>query len=548
MCCFGCSKNSTTLELTDEDFLALIPNEDYRESIQKIDSLIRYGEYSNHRKAILFHEKGRLLANLEKDIEAIGSLKEALYLFNKKNDKKLLAKTNLLLGDSYALLSINDTATIYTNSAYKLYKEIGYKKGEAKTLNSLGHLSFLEGDFQASVNKVKKAITIQQELNDKETLSASYNNLAYILEQTKDFDQAIVYYKKAILLNKKFNRLDTNALRNLGYVYLLKNNIEKCKSLYKEALVIEEKTEKYAIQKEIYDVLIEASLKDKDVKSVSQYISKKDSVNQLLISYDNKEKTKLINTKHKQFITQENLKQELELNKKNKFILGTVLGLILALGLYVFQKNRNSRLQLKQQKLELEQKMLRLQMNPHFVFNTLTAIQKKVFDDNPLEQMTYISKFAKLIRQNFDFVNKEEITLAEDIDALTNYIETQQFRFNNAFTYNINIDDAIEVDYIKIPPMLLQIFVENAIEHGLKPQQKKGELTININKERDFIKFQIIDDGIGYSKKEMPKEHAIDIFKKRLELRKLGEEKLFSIQSLGPNLGTKVIFLLNLEQ
>jgi len=529
LCAFlslSCSDKNRSQQLSDEEFFASISNENFRESIQKINSLIELDEHSNYRRAILFHEKGRLLGQLNKDIEAIASLKEALRLFDKEADTKLIAKTNLLLGDSYAT--------------------INYKQGEAKALNSLGHLSFITGDFSTSADNVKKAIAIQEELNDKEMLSASYNNLGYILEQTEDYDQAIVYYKKAISLNKESNRQDSNALRNLGYVYLLKNDLKQCKLIYKEALAIEEKAEKYGIQKEIYDVLIETSLKDKDIASLSRYISKKDSVSQLLSSYEDAEKAKLINTKYKQFITQENLKQELALNKKNKFILGSVLGLLLALGLYIFQKNRNSRLQLKQQKLELEQKMLRLQMNPHFVFNTLTAIQNKVFDNEPLELMTYISKFAKLIRQNFDFVNKEEITLAEDLDALTNYIETQQFRFNNRFNYTINIDKDIDTSYIKIPPMLLQIFVENAIEHGLKPKENQGELTINIGTEKGFIKFEIIDDGIGYTKKELTEEHAIDIFKKRLTLRQLGEEKLFSIQSLGTNLGTKVAFSLNL--
>ena len=546
-CCISCSKQKGTPPLSDEEFLETISNQDFRASIQQIDSLIKTGKQSSHRKAILLYEKGRLLANLEKDIEAIGSFNEALFLFNQDSDKKLLAKTNMLLGDSYAILSKQDTASFYINSAYKLYKEISNKRGEARTLNSLGHLSFLKGDFLTSANNVKKAIAIQLTLDDNETIAASYNNLGFILEQTEDYDQAILYYKKAILLNNEASILDSNPIRNLGAVYLIKNDINKCISLYKEALIIEEQTEQYSIQKEIYDVLIEASIKDKKIDEVSQFISKKDSISRLLNAYENKERTKLVNTKYKQLVTQENLKRELELNKKNKIILASVLGLFLLFGLFLYQKNRNSRLELKQEKLVLEQKMLRIQMNPHFIFNTLTAIQKKVFDNEPLEQMTYISKFAKLIRQNFDFVNKEEITLAEDLDALINYIETQQFRFNNKFDYTIQIDENIDPTNVNIPPMLLQIFVENAIEHGLKPKTKEGKLVININRENEFIKFDIIDNGIGYKEKETPEEHATDIFKKRLTLRRLGEEKLFSIKSLGTNLGTKVTFLLNLK-
>ncbi|MEP2240272.1 MAG: tetratricopeptide repeat protein [Maribacter sp.] len=544
-----CKKNTQNNTFTDSEFLEYISDTNLRPSLQKIDSLIKYEDYSDKRRAILFHEKGRLLATLEKDVEAIGSLNEALYLFQKESNKEYLAKTNMLLGDSYAMISKQDTAAIYTNTAYNFFKEIGDKKGEAKTLNSLGHLSFLAGDYNASISHVKKAIDLQIALNDKETLSASYNNLGFILEQTENYDEAISYYEKAIEINNKIDRLNTNALRNLGYVHLIQDDPKKCIAIYQKALEIEERTEHYLIQQEIYEVLVEAAVKDEDFKSIPELIRKKDSVTQLLTSYESEEKMKLINRKNEQFIKQENLKKELELNKKNKIILGAILSFLLALGLYVFQKNRNSRLELKQQKLELEQKILRTQMNPHFVFNALTAIQKTFFDEDPIKSSTYLTRFAKLVRQNFDVVNKKRITLEEDLDILKNYIETQQLRFENKFDYEINISNDIEVSIIKLPPMLLQPFIENSIEHGLKPKNEKGLLQINITEQEKYTHIEIIDNGIGYNKEKVRdnREHAIDIFLKRLKLRDLGEEKKFSIKALDNNKGTKVSIFLDLR-
>ena len=546
----GCEKNTSSRTLTDSEFLNYISNEQLRPSLQKIDSLIKYENYSDKRRAILYLEKGRILATLEKDIEAIGSLNEALFLFKKEQDKKYLAKTNMFLGDSYALLSKQDTAAIYTNTAAKLYMEIGDKKGESKTLNSLGHLSFLKGDFDSSIAHVKKAINLQLELNDQENLSASYNNLGFILEQTEDYSQAIQYYEKAIEINKAIDRLNTSALRNLGYVYLIKNDAKKCISIYKEALKIEEKTEQYIIQQEIYEVLIEAAVKDEDFISIPTFIKRKDSINQLLIAYESKEKMNLLNKKNAQFIVQENLKKELELSKKNKIIMGSLFAVLLFFGLYLFQKNRNSHLILKQEKIELEQKILRTQMNPHFVFNALTAIQNTFFDKDPIKSSTYLSRFANLVRQNFEVINKKHITLEEDLDILKNYIETQQLRFESKFDYEINLADAIEISLIKIPPMLLQPFIENSIEHGIKPKKEKGLLQINITEEGEFTQIVIIDNGIGYYKKDAvdDREHAIDIFLKRLKLRNLGEEKLFSIQAIENGFGTKVKILLDLRQ
>jgi len=328
----------------------------------------------------------------------------------------------------------------------------------------------------------------------------------------------------------------------------LNNEYEKCKSLYLEALEIEEQTGKLSLQKEIYDVLLELSIKDKSFKNSSQYIVKRDSVNQLLVDLENEEKIKLVENQYILIAKETELNQEKKNNDKNKIIFAILFGLLSFLGLFFIQRNRNTKLKLNQEKLLLEQKMLRMQMNPHFVFNALTAIQNTIFDNDPLKTSTYLSRFAKLIRQNFEFTNKKEITLEEDLDALNNYIETQQLRFENKFDYNIDIDNLIDTSFIKIPPMLLQPFVENAIEHGLKPKKEKGFLQINISKQDNYIRFEILDNGVGYHKLKNleDREHAIDVFLKRLKLRNFEEEKLFSIRPLENKSGTEVIIFLNL--
>jgi len=196
-------------------------------------------------------------------------------------------------------------------------------------------------------------------------------------------------------------------------------------------------------------------------------------------------------------------------------------------------------------------------MNPHFIFNSLTAIQNTILKNDQLKSAELIAVFSKLIRQNLDFSNRNRIRLTEEVDMLTNYITTQQFRFENIFTYKINIDDEINCDGVEIPPMLIQPFVENAIEHGLKNKKKGGKIEINfIKKTEDELCIIIKDNGLGYyiSKKEkkekinIDKTHALDIFKKRLEIRQKNEEKSFNITELVNNknkiIGTKVTFCL----
>ncbi len=541
-------KTSDTITLSDNEFIEFISDNDYRKATLKIDSLTRVNFFTIHQTGLLYFEKGRVLGHLEKNIEAIGSLEKALTYFKKENNQEFIAKTNMLLSDSNAFLSKKDKAFEHVSLALKIFVKIGDKKGEARALNSLSHAEFQNNNLDKALEYVKQASVIQLEINELDELAATYNNIGYVLETIKDYESAIDYYQKAIKLNKEVNRLNSSPLRNLGYVYLLNNKLEKCKKLYFEALKIEEQANRLSIQKEIYNVLLEASIKDKNFEDSSLYIKKRDSISELLTSIENKEKIKLVKNQYDLIARETELKQERNNNDKNKIIFTIFTGLLLFLGLFLLQRNKNSKLKYEREKLRLEQKMLRTQMNPHFVFNALTAIQSTFLDDDPLKSSTYLSRFAKLVRQNFEFVNKKFITLEEDLDALKNYIETQQLRFENKFDYKITVQKTIDTSFVQIPPMLLQPFIENAIEHGLKSKKGKGLLQVFVSEKGEFTRFEIIDDGIGYTKNSTSedREHAIDVFLKRLKLRGLGEEKLFSIQPTENKTGTQVIILLKL--
>ena len=546
----SCNKDKkiSTAQLSDDEFIEFISGDDYLKSIVKIDSLSKVSNFSRHQIGLLYYEKGRNLGHLEKDVEAIGSLKKALALFKKENDRQFIAKTTMLLADSNAFLLKKEKALEYITLSLEMFKEIGDKKGETRALNSLSHIEFQYNNFDKALGYIKQASDIQLEMEDMENLAASYNNIGYVLEQGKDYKAAKEYYQKAIHLNKKINRQNSSPLRNLGYVYLLSNAPEKCEILYLEALKIEEKAGRLSIQKEIYDVLLEVSIKDKNFENSSSYIEKRDSVGKLLATLENEEKIKLVENQYILFANEKELQQEKKSNTKNKIIFTVLIGLLLFLGLFLVQRNRNSKLKFKQEKLRLEQKMLRTQMNPHFIFNALTAIQNTLLDNDPLKSSTYLSRFAKLVRQNFEFVNKKFITLEEDLDALKNYIETQQLRFEDKFDYEIKVDAEIDTSFIKIPPMLLQPFVENAIEHGLKSKKEKGLLQIHVSEKGKWMCFKVLDNGVGFNKENVStdREHAIDVFLKRLKLRNLGEEKLFKIQPLEHKSGTQVTILLKL--
>lgn len=208
----------------------------------------------------------------------------------------------------------------------------------------------------------------------------------------------------------------------------------------------------------------------------------------------------------------------------------------------------------KYKNLELQQKLFRLQMNPHFMFNSLLAIQNFVFKKDVKEAGIYISDFARLFRLILDNSRSEFVIFDRELETLELYLKLQALRYENKFTYEIIMDDTIVTDVLMIPPMLAQPMIENAIEHGLFKKEGKGKIQIKYQKLINIIKFEVVDDGIGfYNSKNSNlsmdhKSSALIITKERLKVlsKKHNFHVVFEIESIldkqGIVNGTKVSF------
>jgi len=141
---------------------------------------------------------------------------------------------------------------------------------------------------------------------------------------------------------------------------------------------------------------------------------------------------------------------------------------------------------------------LRMQMNPHFIFNALNSVQHFILQGNVTEANKYLSKFSRLQREILHCSSLQFISLEKELEILNTYLELEQFRFGESFTYQINMTEEIEPEEIKIPPMMLQPFVENAIWHGLMPRQTERNLNIYFDLHtEDILLATIRDNGIG---------------------------------------------------
>jgi len=156
--------------------------------------------------------------------------------------------------------------------------------------------------------------------------------------------------------------------------------------------------------------------------------------------------------------------------------------------------------ELKQKTMKLEMQALRAQMNPHFIFNSLNSINRFILQNNRTEASAYLSKFSKLVRMILQNSQAALITLDCEIESLKLYLELEGVRFDYRFGYKISLSNDLDENALKVPPLIIQPYAENAIWHGLMPKEEKGQLDIDISQDENFIYIKIADDGIGRTK------------------------------------------------
>jgi LytS/YehU family sensor histidine kinase len=211
-------------------------------------------------------------------------------------------------------------------------------------------------------------------------------------------------------------------------------------------------------------------------------------------------------------------------------------------------------LEIEKKVFELEQMALRLQMNPHFIFNSLNAIQSFVVTSNTDKAISYLAKFSHLMRMILANSSESFIPLKDELRALTYYMDLEKLRFDDKFEYKLDLGDNIDQEFIEIPPMILQPYVENAIIHGLIHKTEKGLLELSFRLEGKQLLCIIQDNGIGREKAREIREQSgirrksrgMIITRERLELMNKQKKDSFGVKIIdlkdesGQAAGTRV--------
>lgn len=556
----ACSKKSILNELKQK------PKTFFKKA-QNISLIQKLGD-SFHFIAVIWDIRGEYTKSLDNNFEALRVWK--IIEKNRPDLKFLLQKSKSSsygnIGVIYEEIGDNKKALSYFYACLNLKKKLKNKQGIAITLGSIGTIHYYQNNTAEAKKYYQEALAIFLEINDESNASSFIGNLAIVLMDEQKYQEAINLLLRGIEIDKKIDKQRgvASKLGNIGLIYTKINdfpnaelNLIKALEISKSLKITNVEIDHHQYLSELYE---KVHKNDLALIHYKLFITLKDSLrNDDLI----KQQTLLeaefeFEKKQEKILAKEEKKQALLKADKRKqelvisfLILLIILSLVLFFFVLQFFKKRKKQAELENSKrqLEIEFKLLRTQMNPHFIFNVLNSIHNYINQENNTQASVLLLKFSKLIRTILQQSTKELITLEEEVKQLELYINIEEIRFSNKFNYEIIVENELILEELLIPPMILQPFVENAIIHGISPlKTRKGELKIQIKQRSAHLEIEISDNGMGIDlNKQKDKEHeslSIKLIEERLTI--LNNNSFKSLEFINLEKGTSVLLKLPL--
>lgn len=557
-----------------------------------------YSDNGDHSKAISFlqkSEKIRIFCNDKKGLayltynnlgaiyffegdydQAIYYLYKSLNLLMKMADVTNTANTLDQIGAVYFEQNDYEKAHQYYERALTLRESIQDTLSVSLSLNNLGLVRYAKKEFKVSADYFHRAIQIKTKYGDTKGLASAHNNLGLVFQDEQQLDSALFHYQLAVAYARESNDRNKEALAlvNKGAVLFQKKQYGAAQQDLTLALSIAQENEYqnlirdaaaqladlYAVQGQYSEAFTMRTLE----KSMSDSLLNRESLRKIAVAetqFRYEAQMAEDSLRNAQNIERQDLENRESLQRQRQITAFIVVLALLALiivwlffrSFRIRQKNREEKL--LRETAELENILLRSQMNPHFIFNSMNSIQSFISENNTLAAGRHLSKFASLIRHILENSSREFITLHEELAALQLYMELEQARFRNKFSWVIDLQEGLDSENIQVPPLILQPFVENAILHGILHKESAGKIELKIasEPEKGILTCIILDDGVGRQRaselrKNTPgkrKSLGINISKERLERlwgnnhkSSMEVEDLF--QPTGEACGTKV--------
>lgn len=527
-----------------------------------------------------YNLQGRARRNITEYYKAEERYKLALELARKIKSVEAEVVTLNQLGVIYRRQDKVRGALNYHQAALAILSKLenpnkDFKVSHSISINSIGNIYLAIKQYELALDKFEESIRIQEELNDLRGLAINHQNIGYAYQNIGDLDLALENYNKSL----EYNNLNKSSLgkvichNSISNVLIKQGKYNEAYNYISEVVPVAKGLENRYYLSEVYNTLGWSLIKLNELKDAEEYLYKSLKIgtdnnipSSLTVSYlhlselHQKEKNykealehfqssieidkKTFNEKNVRWVTnlmsnfedevksneivrldREKKIAELNLTKSRNILIITFVSLAL-FSVVLYSIYRQRLLKNDKKILMLEQEALQSQMNPHFVFNALNSIKLYIINNEQKNAVYYLNKFSKLIRNILDASKVKEVSLSEELSTMNLYMSIENIRFSNEIEYSEKVDESINLEGIKVPPLILQPFLENAIWHGLSSKKGSKKVSLEVHKvSDDFIQIDIEDNGVGReqafkikkNKSLNRKSIGIDLTKQRLQ-------------------------------
>ena len=410
-------------------------------------------------------------------------------------------------------------------SSLLINENVGSDRIHVVSNYGIAHVFVHQDKLEEAMERLQSILPTAEELGDQEILSSVYIHIGWTYLRMGQLDKSEEYLVKGKVIAEQYNLLGNISQSNtfLHDLYSELGKYEESLTYYKAAQSAKRSIANDRNRRYVFDVI---SRSESDKRS-SQI----------------------------EMLAKENEIVKLRLRRnKNTLLVSALLLALFTIILYILYRQY----QLKSDKklLTLEQSMLRSQMNPHFLFNSLNSIKLYIINNETKNAVHYLNKFSKLVRKILEASSLKEIKLAEELETVDLYMNIENIRFSNEIDFDMMIDEGIDPHLVKIPSLILQPFLENALWHGLSAKEGEKRVHLHVsNGQPGYIHIAIEDNGIGRDAAEGLKKRkvlkrksvGIDITKERLDNFSKDYQNTFEVEIIdlfddtGNASGTKVI-------
>ena len=471
--------------------------------------------------------------------EALAYYQKCLAGYREQGNKVSTNGVLLNIAVVYSYIDQNEKALPYLEESLKLSEETGNDYAKSKSLIGLGYVHRSKKEYKKALKYYNQGLKLCTSLNDIEGLHNCYNNIGGLHLDRKEFNLALTYYKKALDASQTLGSKTgiSGSYVEMGVIYYNKGDFEKALENLLKAKEIADEISLLITQKEANLYLSKIYEKNgnhklaleryKEYKVLNDSLYNKEQIETITeLEYEYRYKQELENASNREKVLTKTVKsksQDLEKSQRNSlFAIIAILLLLIISGSIIFSL-RLRNIKTKAQNIEMEQKLLRSQMTPHFIFNSLSILQGLILNKEEEKSISYLSKFSKLLRTNLENSRHKTVSLSSELKTIDNYISLQNLDMNPPYIYNLKLDPSINDENIQIPPMLIQPFIENAIEHAFVDENENKKIEVEITFKEKELLCKITDNGVGVNpesrkKKKNKSSLATTITSERLKI------------------------------